>query len=113
MFHRPRCSSTNFSRDERLELQGGLSQNCRPARLVRVKNGKTIAISNQTTGDDKISTRVKHHVLKRSLSVDTSEDDSVTRSMARRRKAALISPKDLVQRCRDCEKEFKRPCDLT
>lgn len=105
--------SANWPRDERLELQGGLSQNGRPAELVRVKNGKTIAIGNHISSDGETSSLAKHQVMKRSLSVDTSEDDSVTRSMARRRKSAQVAPKDLVQRCRDCDKEFKRPCDLT
>lgn len=108
------CSlSANLLRDERLELKGGLSQNGRPAELVRVKNGKTLAIGNHTSGDDEASSPLKHQVMKRSLSLDTSEDDSVTRSMARRRKLAEVAPKDLVQRCRDCDREFKRPCDLT
>lgn len=38
-------------------------------------------------------------------------DDDIMRSMARRRKAQA-AVKD-VQRCSDCEKVFKRPCDLT
>ena len=95
-----------------MELKGGLSENGRPAELVRVKNGKTVAIGNHTAGDDEASSPAKHQLMKRSLSVDT-EDDGVTRSMARRRKSAQGPPKDLVQRCHDCDKEFKRPCDLT
>ena len=102
-----------MSRDERLELKGGFSQNGRPAELVRVKNGKNIAIGNHNTGDDAACSSGKHHLMKRSLSVDTSEDDSVTRSMARRRKTTQVAPKDVVQRCHDCDREFKRACDLT
>lgn len=40
-----------------------------------------------------------------------SEDD-IMRSMARRRKSAQTVVKE-VQRCSDCDKVFKRPCDLT
>ncbi len=96
-----------------MELHGGLSQNGRPAELVRVKNGKTIAIGNHTAGNGEGSSLVNHQGMKRSLSEKTSDDDSATRSMARRRKSAQVVPKDVVQRCGGCDKVFKRPCDLT
>lgn len=99
--------------DETLELRGGLSKNGRPAELVRVKNGKTMPIGNQPVNDDKGKSPVTRQVMKRSLSEETSDDDSVTRSMARRRKSTQAVPKDVTQRCSECDKEFKRPCDLT
>ena len=40
------------------------------------------------------------------------DDDDALRSMARRRKSAQ-APAKQVQQCRDCDKIFKRPCDLT
>jgi len=46
------------------------------------------------------------------LSEQSSDDDGVRRSMARRKKSAL--PTDhAAQTCGECGKEFKRPCDLT
>ncbi|KAF2650988.1 hypothetical protein K491DRAFT_111833 [Lophiostoma macrostomum CBS 122681] len=39
------------------------------------------------------------------------DDDDVGRSMARRRKSDR--PADVMHSCRECGKEFKRPCDLT
>ena len=48
---------------------------------------------------------------KRALSDDEVDDEGVTRSMARRRKSD--KPGDGMHICRDCKKEFKRPCDLT
>ncbi|EHK99292.1 C2H2 and C2HC zinc finger [Glarea lozoyensis ATCC 20868] len=102
------------STDE-VRLHGGLTKNGRPAELVRVKkNGKAISVA---TGlpveledeDTKDSLR-----FKRSLSQEAEDDEAIMRSMARRKRsasAAELAPK----RCREpgCDKEFKRPCDLT
>jgi len=104
---------TNINRrSDEIKLHGGLAKNGRPAELIRVKNGKAISIS---TGkpvdleDDNASV-----TFKRSLSAGLEDDESVLRSMARRKRsatAAELAPK----RCREpgCDKEFKRPCDLT
>jgi hypothetical protein len=101
------------SSDE-VKLHGGLTKNGRPAELVRVKkNGKAISIATgepvDLDEDNKDSLR-----FKRSLSEEAEEDESILRSMARRKRsasAAELAPK----RCREpgCDKEFKRPCDLT
>ncbi|KAI9797382.1 MAG: hypothetical protein M1825_006011 [Sarcosagium campestre] len=104
----------DYSPDERVVLQGGLSQTGRLARLVRVKEGKTIGIGNKDSESDVKEEDLPSVSLKRSHS-DTSNCDSVHRSMARRPK---LSPGEVVtepapQICRDCSKEFKRPCDLT
>jgi hypothetical protein len=105
---------TSTHRSDEVKLHGGLTKNGRPAELVRVKkNGKTISIATglpvETEEDDKTSLR-----FKRSLSEEAEEDEAILRSMARRKRsasAAELAPK----RCREpgCDKEFKRPCDLT
>ncbi|KAJ4287966.1 hypothetical protein N0V90_011981 [Kalmusia sp. IMI 367209] len=92
--------------DEKITLRGGLSHNGRPAELVREKNGKTISLAE---GADGVSTGFSS--AKRALSDDEMDADEVTRSMARRRKSD--KPGDVMHICRDCKKEFKRPCDLT
>ncbi|KAF4625064.1 hypothetical protein G7Y89_g13102 [Cudoniella acicularis] len=105
---------SSFRTDE-VKLHGGLTKNGRPAELVRVKkNGKAISVAtglpvDLDDEDSKDSIR-----FKRSLSQEAEEDESIMRSMARRKRsasAAELAPK----RCREpgCDKEFKRPCDLT
>ncbi|KAI9792489.1 MAG: copper-binding transcription factor [Candelina submexicana] len=106
----------DYSPDETVSLHGGLSQTGRAAQLVRVKNGKTFPINAtdlhdaESLVDDELSSS---HAMKRSLSEDSYDEDGVRRSMARRRKSAQGSAKDVPQTCRECNKEFKRPCDLT
>lgn len=75
--------------------------------LVRIKNGESISLR---TGSVLEPETARSHGLKRSVSEES--DDDVMRSMARRRKAAQATVKD-VQQCSECEKVFKRPCDLT
>ena len=92
-------------RDEEIVLEGGLSKNGKPAELVRRKDGKVIPLSDTSAlDDDAIMT------LKRPLTDDEDEDE-VYRSMARRRKSDRAG--DVMHPCRVCDKEFKRPCDLT
>ncbi|KAG9204142.1 copper-binding transcription factor [Epicoccum nigrum] len=95
--------STNHSNnsDEKITLRGGLSHNGRPIELVREKDGKIIPLA---TGSE-------NAYRKRTLSEEDMDDDEVMRSMARRRKSE--KPGDVLHMCRDCKKEFKRPCDLT
>jgi hypothetical protein len=102
------------SSDE-VKLHGGLTENGRPAELVRVKkNGKAISIA---TGKPIASLEEDSKgamQMKRSISEEAEDDESIMRSMARRKRsasAAELTPK----RCREpgCKKEFKRPCDLT
>ncbi|KAL8993850.1 MAG: hypothetical protein Q9169_006038 [Polycauliona sp. 2 TL-2023] len=87
--------------DERIALHGGLSRNGQPAELVRVKNGQSISLRTGSAVDG-----IEKHTL------DEESDDDPLRSMARRRKSAQ-APAKQVQQCRDCDKIFKRPCDLT
>jgi hypothetical protein len=94
--------------DEEVTIAGGLSNNGKPAELVRKKNGKVIPISEHSTinaGDEVPS------AIKRPLSEDEMDDDDIHRSMARRRKSDR--PGDVMHPCAVCDKEFKRPCDLT
>ena len=100
------CSKTNVTSDERLGLVGGLSQTGRPAELVKIKDGRSISLR---TGEE-VSPDDFKHGTKRAVD-DESEEDAL-RSMARRRKSAGPAVKE-QQRCRDCSKVFKRPCDLT
>ncbi|KAF2253079.1 hypothetical protein BU26DRAFT_501333 [Trematosphaeria pertusa] len=96
----------DHSRDEKITLRGGLSHNGRPAELVREKNGKVIPIA-----DGVEDAHTGFPSTKRALSDDEMDVDEITRSMARRRKSD--KPGDVMHTCRDCKKEFKRPCDLT
>jgi hypothetical protein len=110
--------ANSFSyRSDEVKLYGGLTRNGRPAELVRVKkNGKAISIA---TGEpikmESIEEDEKGGIqMKRSLSEEAANDESILRSMARRKRsasAAELAPK----RCREpgCTKEFKRSCDLT
>jgi hypothetical protein len=104
----------NLSISSEVKLYGGLTKNGRPAELVRVmKNGKAFSIATGQPIDlDDDSTEGTR--FKRSLSEEAEEDEAILRSMARRKRsasAAELAPK----RCREpgCDKEFKRPSDLT
>jgi len=96
----------DYSPDEKISIRNGLSHNGRPAELVREKNGKVISITEGSPSDDAYLS-----LSKRALCDDDSSDEGVKRSMARRRKSD--KPGDVMHVCRDCKKEFKRPCDLT
>ncbi|MCJ1466100.1 copper-binding transcription factor [Pseudocyphellaria aurata] len=101
-------AENGYTRDERVRLEGGLSQTGRPAELVRLKNGESISL--RTGAAVQPESKDLDSRLKRSASVES--DNDVMRSMARRRKSAQPAVKD-VQRCSDCDKVFRRPCDLT
>ena len=95
-----------FHSDEKITLRGGLSHNGRPVELVREKNGKVISIDEDAAKTFRIKRRLSDADVD-----DDMDGDEVTRSMARRRKSE--KPGDVIHACRDCSKEFKRPCDLT
>lgn len=101
----------NRNNEERLELVGGLGQTGRVAELVRTTNdGCSVSLrTGERFSAEEMSARY-HPGMKRSVSEESDED--VLRSMARRRKSAQPTVKD-VQKCSDCSKVFKRPCDLT
>ncbi|KAJ5197840.1 uncharacterized protein N7498_006957 [Penicillium cinerascens] len=88
-------------------LEGGMSQNGKPAELVVVQeDGKTISLATGLPYD--MNTPA---TFKRAVSFDEMADEGVQRSMARRKKNA--PPMDINQKCNHCDKVFKRPCDLT
>ncbi|KAK0703806.1 hypothetical protein B0T26DRAFT_732774 [Lasiosphaeria miniovina] len=111
--HSP-CANLPLSTDE-IKLHGGIHVNGRPAELVRIKkNGKAISMATgepveiiEEDGDGAVR-------VKRSASQELEDEEEIMRSMARRKKNA--SPEELApKKCREpgCNKEFKRPCDLT
>ncbi|KAL8772326.1 MAG: hypothetical protein Q9209_002538 [Squamulea sp. 1 TL-2023] len=89
------CSS-----DERLGLHGGLSQTGRPAELVRIKNGRSISLRTGSAMDPSSSSAGAKQ------SVNEESDDDPLRSMARRRKIAQATVKDVQQKH---EKTHSRP----
>lgn len=96
----------NLTSDERLSLHGGLSHTGRPAELVRIKNGQAISLrTGEVVQHDGSSVDMNR-------SGSPGPDDELLHSMARRKKTEAEKAKQ-AQRCRDCNKEFKRPCDLT
>lgn len=99
------CSHADYSSRARVSLEGGLSKTGRPAEIVAHKDGKPISMR---TGEP--YTKDATPAFKRSLSIN-SVDDGAERSMARRKKNA--PPMDINKKCKDCDKVFKRPCDLT
>lgn len=84
-----------------------MTQDGKPAELIRNKDGKFISItSNRILSEEEVASAS----MKRPISLDyDDDDDDVLRSMARRKKGA----KPEIHGCPQCEKEFKRPCDLT
>jgi len=91
---------THYHSGEKLQLRGGISKNGKALQLVREKDGKVLTM----TGDE----------LDAEEPVNTGEDtldDDMLRSMGRKRKCDI--GKEVYRACRECGKEFKRPCDLT
>ncbi|KAK3695260.1 hypothetical protein B0T22DRAFT_100124 [Podospora appendiculata] len=99
---------------DEIKLHGGIHVNGRPAELIRVKkNGKAISIATgkPVEMEEEVEGAVR---FKRSASQELEDEEEIMRSMARRKKNA--SPEELApKKCREvgCNKEFKRPCDLT
>ncbi|OCK75941.1 hypothetical protein K432DRAFT_336593 [Lepidopterella palustris CBS 459.81] len=98
----------DYQPGEKITLRGGLSHNGKPVELVREKNGKVIPIVEGSPSEEEYAT---YAGAKRAFSDEDLDDDAARRSMARRRKSE--KPGDVMHLCRDCKKEFKRPCDLT
>ncbi|KAI1416061.1 hypothetical protein F5Y13DRAFT_186913 [Hypoxylon sp. FL1857] len=101
---------------DEVKLVGGLTTNGRPAELVRVKkNGKAISIATGKLVEGLEEEESKGPIrFKRSMSEQAEDEEEIMRSMARRKKNA--SPEELApKKCTHlgCNKEFKRPCDLT
>lgn len=100
---------------DEIKLHGGIHVNGRPAELVRVKkNGKAISIATGKVVESVEEDAEGSVRIKRSASEQLEDEEEIMRSMARRKKNA--SPEELApKKCREtgCNKEFKRPCDLT
>lgn len=75
-----------------------------------MKNGQSISLSTGSTVKAESDSTMSPRANKRLSSEDL--DDDILRSMGRRRKG-VPPPSQDSQRCRDCDKTFKRPCDLT
>ncbi|KAK7739968.1 hypothetical protein SLS53_005562 [Cytospora paraplurivora] len=103
-----------MARSDEIKLHGGIHINGRPAELVRVKkDGKAISLATGEVVEIEEETKGALQ-FKRSASEQAADEDEIMRSMARRKKNA--SPEELApKKCREpgCNKEFKRPCDLT
>lgn len=100
---------------DEVKLMGGLAATGRPAELIRIKkNGKAYSIATGLPVGD-LEEETKSPVrFKRSMSEQLEDEEEIMRSMARRKKNA--SPEELApKKCKapGCNKEFKRPCDLT
>ncbi|KAJ2989107.1 hypothetical protein NUW58_g3635 [Xylaria curta] len=99
---------------DEVKLIGGLATTGRPAELVRVKkNGKAISLATGEPVDD-LDEKSAPIRFKRSMSQQAEDEEEIMRSMARRKKNA--TPEELApKKCTHpgCNKEFKRPCDLT
>ncbi|KAK2741753.1 copper-binding transcription factor [Myotisia sp. PD_48] len=97
----------DYSSDEELVLEGGLAGTGRPVELVRRKKDQAISLA---TGKPYEEPKPESPTLKRARSMETT-DDSVVRSMARRKKDE--PPLNINEKCKNCDKVFRRPCDLT
>ncbi|PSK55789.1 Transcription factor IIIA [Elsinoe australis] len=92
---------------DEIELQGGMTHNGKPGFLTRRRGSQHINMAD----DQRMSAEaVAAASVKRAMD-DLSDDDSVRRSMARRKKNEPI--KTYYCKHEDCTKSFKRPCDLT
>ncbi|ETS87562.1 hypothetical protein PFICI_01390 [Pestalotiopsis fici W106-1] len=100
---------------DELKLSGGFADTGRPAELVRItKSGKAISIATGLPVEDADEDSKAPIRFKRSMSEQLEDEEEIMRSMARRKKNA--TPEELApKKCKEpgCNKEFKRPCDLT
>ncbi|KOS47446.1 hypothetical protein ACN38_g1586 [Penicillium nordicum] len=97
---------SNSSAIPKAILAGGLSKNGKSAELVIMRDGKPISMATGKPYEADAS-----GAAKRTITLDDAVDEGVERSMARRKKDA--PPMNINQKCADCDKVFKRPCDLT
>ena len=90
-------------RKSRLSLEGGIGHTGRPAQLVQTINGRSTSLRD---GKEVDLRKLREEA---GAASDEEFDEETLLSMARRRKNAV----PVFHRCRECDKEFKRPCDLT
>ncbi|KAK4545724.1 hypothetical protein LTR36_002678 [Oleoguttula mirabilis] len=98
----------DHTKSERVSLHGGMTHNGKAPELVRhTADGKAISLA---TGAVLSPEEIASSTMKRPFSdLEGEFNDDVARSMARRKKGA----KPEIHECPLCDKEFKRPCDLT
>lgn len=97
----------DYTPGESVSLLGGMSHNGKAPELVRRRaDGKTISIA---TGREVSPEDLAASTMKRQMPDLDADEDEALRSMARRKKGA----KPEIHECPLCDKEFKRPCDLT
>ncbi|KFY09632.1 hypothetical protein V492_05417 [Pseudogymnoascus sp. VKM F-4246] len=111
-----KTANTRRSRSEQIKLYGGVAKNGRPAELVRVKNDGTavsLATGKQIKMESIEDDEKNSVMMKRSLSQELDDEESILRSMARRKRSATAEI--VSKKCSEpgCTKEFKRSCDLT
>ncbi|KAK4892505.1 hypothetical protein LTR27_008969 [Elasticomyces elasticus] len=102
-------TAMDYKPGETVSVHGGMSHNGKPAELVRyTMDGKAISLASGTQLSE---SEVASSSMKRPMPADLTDDEDALRSMARRKKGA----KPEIHECPipDCDKEFKRPCDLT
>jgi len=102
------ADANTINREDRIELQGGMSHNGKAGFLTVTRDGKnfTSLADNQPVPAQEAATMAAKRPMEASI-----DDDGARRSMARRKKGAPI----LTYHCQHegCDKQFKRPCDLT
>lgn len=107
--------ANSLTSTDEVKLMGGLATTGRPAELVRIqKDGKAISIATGQPIEDYDEDSKTSLRFKRSMSEQLEDEEEIMRSMARRKKNA--TPEELApKKCKEpgCNKEFKRPCDLT
>lgn len=95
------------TRNEQVSLHGGPAHNGKPAELIRTTaDGKKVSLAS---GEVLSETEVAAASMKRPAVPAEDDEEAAMRSMARRKKNA----KPEIHTCELCDKEFKRPCDLT
>ncbi|KAL2865745.1 putative C2H2 transcription factor (Ace1) [Aspergillus lucknowensis] len=102
---RKRIEEGEPAKNPELILEGGMSKNGRPLELVVERDGELVSLRTGKPYDENAIPS-----MKRSLSA-ASVDEGAQRSMARRKKNA--PPMNINKKCKDCNKVFARPCDLT
>ncbi|SMR42960.1 unnamed protein product [Zymoseptoria tritici ST99CH_1E4] len=102
-----KLDAMDITENEQVSLHGGPAHNGKPAELIRTTaDGKKVSLAS---GEVLSETEVAAASMKRPAVPAEDDEEAAMRSMARRKKNA----KPEIHTCELCDKEFKRPCDLT
>ncbi|KJX94154.1 zinc finger transcription factor ace1 like protein [Zymoseptoria brevis] len=102
-----KLDAMDITENEQVSLHGGPAHNGKPAELIRITaDGKKVSLAS---GEVLSETEVAAASMKRPAVPAEDDEEAAMRSMARRKKNA----KPEIHTCELCDKEFKRPCDLT